>query len=152
MINISVIGAGECTAQAADLAYTVGRLIARNKAVLICGGLGGVMEHAARGAREAGGLTVGILPGFDAKEANPYIDIAIPTGLSHARNIIVVRSSSVVIAIEGSYGTLSEIAIALKLGKPVIGLNTWNVGPEIFKAETPEEAIAMAFQVVSKGV
>lgn len=151
MIHIAVIGAGECTAKAAGLAYAVGRLIAEKKAVLVCGGLGGVMEQAARGAREAGGLTVGILPGFNAKEANPYIDIAIPTGLSHARNIIIVRSASAVIAIEGSYGTLSEIAVALKLGKPVFGLNTWDIGPEVIKADTPESAIAMAFQMVTEG-
>ncbi len=94
MIHIAVIGAGECSAKAAEHAYAAGRLIALNKAVLVCGGLGGVMEHAARGAHDAGGLTVGILPGFDAGEANPYIDIAIPTGMSHARNVIVVRSAA----------------------------------------------------------
>ena len=84
-------------------------------------------------------------------DANPYIEIAIPTGLSHARNVIVVRSSMAVIAVEGSYGTLSEIAIALKLGKPVIGLNTWDIGPEIIKAHTAEEAVKKAFSTVRKG-
>lgn len=150
-MQIGVIGAGDCSAAAATLAYEVGKLIARNKAVLVCGGLGGVMEHAARGAQDAGGLTIGILPGFETSDANPYIDIAIPTGLSHARNILVVRSSQAVIAVEGAYGTLSEIAIALKLGKPVIGLNTWDIGPEIIKADSPEDAVAQAVRSITRG-
>ncbi|MEI6125458.1 MAG: TIGR00725 family protein [Pseudomonadota bacterium] len=149
-MQIGVIGAGACSAHAAILAYEVGRLIAQNNFVLVCGGLGGIMEHAARGAYEAGGLTVGILPGFELKDANPFIRIAIPTGLSHARNILVVRASLSVIAIEGSYGTLSEIAIALKLGKPVIGLDTWDVGPDIIKAATPEDAVTTAIRMMKK--
>lgn len=150
-LQIGVIGAGECSATAASVAYEVGKCIARNRAVLVCGGLGGVMEHAARGAHDEGGLTVGILPGFETSDANPYIDIALPTGLSHARNILVVRASQAVIAVEGSYGTLSEIAIALKLGKPVIGLNTWDIGPEIIKAESPEDAVAQAVRSITRG-
>ena len=150
-MQIGVIGAGECSPKAAALAYETGRLIARNNAVLVCGGLGGIMEHAARGAYEAGGLTVGILPGFEMKDANPFIKIALPTGLSHARNILVVRSSMALIAIEGSYGTLSEIAIALKLGKPVIGLSTWDIGPEVIKAENPEDAVTTAISMI-KGI
>ena len=149
-MQIGVIGAGRCADDTASVAYDVGRLIAANKAVLLCGGLGGVMEHAARGARDSGGLTVGILPGFDIKDANPYIDISIPTGLSHARNILVVRSSMALIAVEGSHGTLSEIAIALKLGKPVIGLNTWDIGPEIIKAENADDAVKKAIMEINK--
>jgi uncharacterized protein (TIGR00725 family) len=149
-VHIGVIGAGDCSERAARTAYEVGRHIARNNAVLFCGGLGGVMEMAAKGAREAGGLTVGLLPGFAFSDANPHIDIAIPTGLSHARNILVVRSCMAVIAVEGSYGTLSEIAIALKLGKPVIGLNTWDIGPDIIKAETAEEAVAKAVHMANR--
>jgi hypothetical protein len=125
-LRIGVIGESVASKRSIDLAYRVGREIARMGAILVCGGLGGVMEATCRGAREEGGLTVGILPGEDPGEANPYVDIPIITGLSHGRNIIVVRSSQAIIAIGGSYGTLSEIAFALKLGIPIIGLNTWN--------------------------
>ena len=149
-LHIGVIGASDCSGPAADLAYDVGRHIARHDAVLFCGGLGGVMEMAAKGAREAGGITVGLLPGFDFSDANPYIDIAIPTGLSHARNILVVRASMALIAVEGSYGTLSEIALALKIGKPVIGLQTWDIGPEIIKANSAEDAVVKALHMVKK--
>jgi hypothetical protein len=150
-MQIGVIGAGDCSPETASLAYEVGKQIARNGAKLVCGGLSGVMEHAARGARDEGGLTIGILPGFEINDANQYIDISIPTGLSHARNIIIVRSSLAVIAVEGSYGTLSEIAIALKLGKPVIGLNTWDIGPEIIKASNAKDAVQKALRMIQKG-
>jgi hypothetical protein len=108
------------------------------------------MENAARGTKDAGGSTVGILPGVEAREANPYIDIKIVTGLSHARNILVVRSSDALIAIEGGYGTLSEIAIALKLGKPVIGLKTWDVDPNIIQVTTAAEAVANALKMIHR--
>ncbi|MCX8042572.1 MAG: TIGR00725 family protein [Desulfobacterota bacterium] len=150
MVHIAVIGAGDCSERAAQLAYETGRLIGSRNAVLVCGGLGGVMEHAARGAKDAGGLTVGILPGVSKAEANPYIDIALPTGMSHARNVLVVRAADGVIAIEGAYGTLSEIAIALKLGKPVVGLNTWNLTPDIIQASGPADALEKLFKVMSK--
>ncbi len=143
-MQISVIGAGTCSESTASLSYEVGRHLALNNCVLLCGGLGGVMEHAAKGVKENGGQTIGILPGFDISDANPYIDIAVPTGMSHARNIIVVRSGMACIAVEGSYGTLSEIAIALKLNKPVIGLNTWDISPDIIKAVNPEDAVKEA--------
>jgi len=151
MVQIAVIGAGECSKQTADIAYAVGRCIALKKALLICGGLGGVMEHAAHGAKDAGGLTVGILPGFNSRDANPYIDIALPTGLSHARNVLVVRAADGVIAVGGSYGTLSEIAIALKLGKPVVAINSWNISPDIVQATSPDEAIDKLFRLVKAG-
>lgn len=147
-LQISVIGAGTCSEDTAEQAFNVGKHVALNRAVLICGGLGGVMEHAARGAKMHGGQTVGILPGFEISDASPYIDIAVPTGISHARNVLVVRSGMACIAVEGSYGTLSEIAIALKLGKPVIGLNTWDVSPDIIIAETPEEAVTKAIEQI----
>ena len=150
-MQIGVIGAGTCSSEIASLAYDVGRLLAVNGAVLVCGGLGGVMHHAAQGACEAGGLTVGILPGFDPVDANPFITVAIPTGMSHARNIIVVRSCRAVIAVDGSYGTLSEIAFALKLGIPVIGLKTWDVCPAIIKAATASEAVTKALSSIHKG-
>ena len=106
--------------------------------------MGGVMEAACRGAQTEGGLTVGIIPGVEKNEANPYLDIPVVTGMGHGRNIIVVRSSDAIIAIGGSYGTLSEIAFALRLRIPVIGINTWDVSSEINHAESPEEAVDLA--------
>jgi hypothetical protein len=150
MLQIGVIGAGECSAAAALAAEAVGREIARNRAVLICGGLGGVMAAAARGAWEAGGTSVGILPGMLMEEANPHISIPIVTGMSHARNVVVVRSAHALIAIEGGYGTLSEIAIALKLGKPVIGLLTWKVSSKIVEAASPQEAVQLAVRAARR--
>jgi uncharacterized protein (TIGR00725 family) len=95
--------------------------------VLVCGGLGGVMEAACRGARDGGGATLGILPGADRRQANRFVDVAVPTGLGEARNALVVRASDALIAVGGAYGTLSEIAFALKAGKPVVGLGSWEI-------------------------
>ena len=106
------------------------------------------MEASAKGAKQEGGNTVGILPGVSFEDANPFIDIPIVTGLSHARNVLVVRSSHALIAIEGGYGTLSEIAIALKIGKPVVGLRTWKISEEIVTVETPQEAVKKAIDLV----
>lgn len=124
-IQISVVGSSESNDEFLPLAREVGRVIAAQGAVLICGGLGGIMEAAARGAKEKGGLTVGILPNYDKHSANPFTDITIPTGLGHARNVLVVASGDIVVALPGSHGTRSEVAIALKLGKPVIGVRAW---------------------------
>ncbi len=145
-IQIGVIGAGECGEAVCKLARAVGEAIGRSGAVLVCGGLGGVMEAAAKGARAAGGLTVGILPGFSRRDANPYISVPIVTGLSHARNVIVARSADALIAVAGGYGTLSEIAIALKLGKPVIGLRTWAVSDDVIQVDDPAEAVEIAMK------
>ncbi len=145
---ISVIGAGSCNKEIYCIAEEVGRLIAQKGATLLTGGLGGVMEAASKGAREAGGTTVGILPGFGKEEANPFVDIPIITGLSDARNIIVVRSADAVIAVSGEYGTLSEIAIALKLGKPVIGIKTWDNIKGVIYVNSPEEAIQKVLELV----
>lgn len=150
MIQIGVIGPGECSPEAALAAEEVGKAIAASGAVLICGGLGGVMAAAAKGSFLAGGVTVGILPGCALEDANPYISIPIATGLSHARNVLVVRSAHVLIAIEGGYGTLSELAIALKIEKPIVGLRTWDVSSKILKAETPQEAVSMALAAVRR--
>jgi len=146
---IGIIGASMCDERAYQKAYEVGRLIAEKKAVLICGGLQGVMEAAARGAFEAGGLTIGIIPGFSVEDANPYIAIPIVTGLSHARNIIIVRTAQVLIAVSGSYGTLSEIAFALSLKKHVISLGSWDVDPAIIKAASPLDAVDKAFKAMT---
>ena len=122
---IAVIGNSSCSPEEAKLAESVGELLAQQGATVVCGGLGGVMEAVCRGAKSKGGLTIGILPGENSSMANPWVDIPVVTGLGEARNVAVVKSAQAVIAIGGSYGTLSEIAYALKSNIPVIGLNTW---------------------------
>ena len=149
-IFIGVIGAGDCSDEVYKLAEEVGERIAKAGAVLVCGGLGGVMEAASRGAKKGGGTTIGILPGIDKNQANPYIDFPVVTGLGEGRNLLVIRNSDVVIALPGEYGTLSEIAFCLKLGKPIIGLSTWDVSEDIIKAKNPEEAIRIALGKVIK--
>lgn len=147
---VAVIGSAECDEQVAALAHEVGREIARRDAVLVCGGRGGVMAAACRGAQEAGGLTVGILPGADRAEANPYVDVPIVTGLGEARNAIVVRCADAVIAVSGGYGTLSEIGLALKMGRPVVGLGTWELRQAgqpvaaVVAAQSPAQAVELA--------
>jgi uncharacterized protein (TIGR00725 family) len=155
-IRIGVIGPGHKDAAAESLAKEVGRLAARAGAVLVCGGMGGAMEAASRGAQEAGGTVVGILPGFSADDANDFVDIPIVTGMSHARNTIIVWTCDALIAIHGEYGTLSEIALALKCCKPVIGLKTWeleSVGcddPNFRAADSSEEAVKLALKLCGK--
>jgi uncharacterized protein (TIGR00725 family) len=145
-MQIAVIGHGQATSQECEAAYATGRMIARNGTVLVCGGLGGVMEAACRGAREAGGTTVGILPGTEG--GNPYLDITIRTGLGHARNALVVLSADAVIAVGGRYGTLSEIATALKTGRPVYGIHTWDI-EGVIPCSSPEEAVTRAMNDVA---
>jgi hypothetical protein len=110
-----------------ELAREVGRALAAAGAVVVCGGLGGVMEGACRGAREAGGQTLGILPGSSRADANPHVEVAVATGMGEARNALVVRTADALVAIGGEFGTLSEIAFALKAGKPVVGLSSWEL-------------------------
>lgn len=124
---VAVVGPGTAADGLARTAEEVGALLARRGVGVVCGGLGGVMEAACRGARSAGGLTVGLLPGSDRAAANAFVTVAVPTGLGEARNVLVVRSAIAVIAVGGAYGTLSEIAFALKVGTPVVGLATWQV-------------------------
>ncbi len=139
-----------CGAGMAAVAEEVGREIARRGAALVCGGLGGVMEAACRGAKSAGGLTIGILPGGDRRAANRHVDVPIVTGLGEARNVLVVRTAQAVVAVDGEYGTLSEIAFALKLGIPVVGLDTWQLARggrevrDIVVAHSPAEAVEKA--------
>ncbi len=147
--TIGVIGPGEASEKELNNAFEVGREIARQNCILVCGGITGVMEAACKGAKSEGGLTVGIIPGGSKKEANPYVDIPVVTDMGHGRNIIVVRSSDAIIAIGGSYGTLSEIAFALRLKIPIIGINTWDVSSEIKKADNPNEAVDMAIGLIS---
>ncbi len=141
---IGVIGAGECDARVAALAHEVGRRLASAGCVVVTGGLGGVMEAASRGAREAGGLVVGILPGPDPRSANAHVEIAIATGLGEVRNAVIVNSAESFVAVSGAYGTLSEIAFALRLGKRVVSLGSWEIDDNIVRAETPEEAVRLA--------
>ena len=158
MINkkrlIAVIGGGQCSREEAQLAEEIGRELARQGAILGCGGLGGVMEAACRGASSEGGITIGILPGDSRQAANPYVQIPIVTGLGYARNIAVVKSAQAVIAIAGSYGTLSEISHALQSGIPVIGLNTWSLSRNeqqdnsIIPAQNAVEAVNKALSFI----
>lgn len=140
---VAVVGPGEAEPDEIAAAERVGVELARRGAVVVCGGLGGVMEAACRGAKEAGGTTLGILPGTDRGAANPFVDLAVPTGLGEARNALVVRAADVLIAVGGAYGTLSEIALALKGGKRVVGLRSWDIDG-VEPAETAEDAVAGA--------
>ena len=150
---IAVIGGGEPSPEEAKLAEEVGRELARQGAILVCGGLGGVMEAACRGASLEGGMTIGILPGDSSRAANRYVQIPIVTGMGYARNIAVVKSAQAVIAVDGSYGTLSEIAHALQSNIPVIGLNTWSLSRNdqqdnsIILAQNPAEAVNKALNL-----
>jgi len=147
---IAVIGGRQCSSQETRLAEEVGRELAKQGAILVCGGLGGVMEAACRGASSEGGVTIGILPGESRQAANPYVQFPIVTGIGYARNVVVVKSAQAVIAIDGSYGTLSEISYALQSGIPVIGLNTWSLSKNgqqdnsIIPAQSPAEAVDKA--------
>lgn len=139
-MNVAVIGGFKCSRKFYKCAYELGRLIAQKGWILVCGGRTGVMEAACKGAKEKGGLTVGILPSVSGEDANAYVDIKIPTGLGYARNILVVRAVDIVIAVDGKYGTLSEIAFAFNENKPVIGIDTWEI-KGIIKVKTPGQAI-----------
>ena len=153
---VAVIGASACSSEEARLAEEVGCELARQGAILVCGGLGGVMEAACKGAQAEGGITIGILPGESRQLANPYVQIPIVTGIGYARNVAVVKSAQAVIAVGGSYGTLSEIAHALQGGIPVIGLNTWTLSKNsqqdnsITVAEDPVEAVNKALSLAVK--
>ena len=142
---IGVIGGSDVSLELYKAAELIGRDVAGRQAVLITGGLSGVMEAAAKGAKAAGGLTVGVLPGFSPDDANPYIDLPIVTGVSEARNVIIVRTAEALIAVGRGYGTLSEIAFALRLQKPVISFNSWEIADIIIRVHTPQEAVVQAF-------
>lgn len=146
---MAVVGAGDADEDLATAAEEVGRRLAQGGAAVVCGGLGGVMEAACRGAKSAGGLTIGILPGRRREDANRWVDVAIPTGMGETRNALVVSSADAVVAVGGEHGTLSEVAFALKLGRPVVGLRTWRllrgdgtVDEGIVPVDDPEAAVA----------
>jgi len=155
---IAVVGDSSCPPEETKVAETVGELLAQRGATVICGGLGGVMAAACRGAKSKGGLAIGVLPGEDANTANPWVGIPIVTGVGYARNMAVVKSAQAVIAVGGNYGTLSEIAYALKSNIPVIGLNTWSLsrnGREdepIIRANSAQEAVCKAISLAKKEV
>ena len=150
LIRIAVIGAGRCDEATAAKAEAVGRAIAQAGAWLVCGGLGGVMTAASRGAREAGGHTLGLLPGMERKDANPWIEVPVVTGLGQGRNLLVVSNADAVIAVGGEWGTLSEIALARKMNRPVVLLHSWSLTNsqgepvDLPTAQTAEEAVRLA--------
>ncbi len=147
---IGVIGASRPSLVGLQMAEAVGREIALRGAVLVCGGLGGVMEAAAKGAVVAGGEVLGILPGPDKSPANPYVTLAVPTNMGHARNIVIAHTADALIAVEGEYGTLSETAIGLKLGKPVFVLPGGQRIKGTVAVETAESAVSLAFESLKR--
>jgi uncharacterized protein (TIGR00725 family) len=142
---VAVVGSGTASSELYERAREIGRLVAERGATIVCGGRSGVMEAAARGATEAGGTAIGILPDEDRNSANEYLTHSVATGTGHARNLAVVCSGDVVIAVGGEYGTLSEIGLALKVGRPVVALESWDLGEHVSVASSPEEAVAAAF-------
>lgn len=147
---IAVIGAGKCSKKLRDMAAEIGRYVAENGGVVLCGGLGGVMEGAARGAKEAGGTTIGIIPSENKADANQFIDYVIPTGFGQARNVLVVRAADAIVALPGKYGTLSEMSFALVSGKPIVSVQAWKLGEEIQQVEDPLEAAKIAMELARK--
>ena len=156
-LYVSVSGSGDVPPEVSALAEEVGSLLAEAGAVVVCGGLGGVMEAVCRGAKSAGGTTVGILPDTERSDANDFVDITLPTALGESRNALVARAADALIAIGGEFGTLSEIALALKIGTPVVGLGTWElhrlgeIVDAIEPAATPAEAVNLALRLAKGG-
>ena len=142
---VSVVGSGTATGELYEEAREIGRLVAARGGTVVCGGRSGVMEAAARGATEAGGVAIGILPDEDREQANEFLSYSIATGTGHARNLAVVCSGDVVISVGGEYGTLSEMGLALKVGRPVVALVSWDLGEHVAVASSPEEAVEAAF-------
>jgi uncharacterized protein (TIGR00725 family) len=146
-IHVAVVGDSEALTAVEVEAEAVGRLLAERGVVVVCGGLGGVMAAACRGAKAAGGVTVGILPGGDRSEANRWVDVAVATGMGEARNAVVVRTADAVVAVSGGYGTLSEIALALRMGRPVVTLGSWDIDG-VQEAEDPTDAVEKALDAL----
>jgi hypothetical protein len=149
-IYVGVIGGSSCTEKVAQTAEAVGREIAQIGAILVCGGLGGTMEAACRGAKNAGGMTIGILPSWNKESANEYVDFPIVTGLGDMRNLVVVRNSDAVIALEGRFGTLSEIAFCLNSGTPLISLSNWDISRKIIRAKDAKNAVELALLEIER--
>jgi uncharacterized protein (TIGR00725 family) len=149
-LYVAVVGSGEATGKLYEQAREVGCLVSGKGGIVVCGGLSGVMEAAARGATEAGGTAIGILPDEDREKANPYLSNSVATGTGQARNLAVVCSGDVVVAVGGEYGTLSEIGLALKVGRPVVSLMSWELPGHVTVASSPEEAAEAAFAVAKR--
>ena len=155
-VHVAVVGSGHASESECDQAARLGRALAEAGAVVVCGGLGGVMEAVCRGARDGGGLSIGLLPGPDRNAAKAYVDVAVPTGMGEGRNVLVVRGADAVVAVGGEYGTLSEVALALQADIPVIGLGTWELGKHgrvvdaIQRAASPEEAADAALRAAGR--
>lgn len=149
-LHIAVIGAGAANAELFSLAELLGREIAKVGCILICGGMGGVMAGACKGVHEANGKSVAIIPGNEASYANKWADIVVATGLGHARNVLVVQSADAVIALPGSWGTMSEIALSLKMGRPVVGVGAWNHIEGVTPSDSPENAVELALSLAKK--
>jgi uncharacterized protein (TIGR00725 family) len=147
---VAVVGSGTATGDLYEKARTVGRLVAERGGTLVCGGLSGVMEGAARGATEAGGMAIGILPDEDRRRQNAYLTYSVATGAGQARNLAVVCSGDVVIAVGGEYGTLSEIGLARKVGRPVVVLEGWDLGEHVTVAPSPLAAVETAFELIGR--
>lgn len=148
-ITISVIGGHDIDEKVEQIAHEIGKIVAKNGAILVCGGLSGVMQAASKGAKEAGGLTIGLLPGKDKKDANPYIDIALPTSIGYARNAMVACSADIVVALPGSHGTLCEVSFALVYGRPVIDLGGWK-RPGMIQVKDVKEAKKKIEELVAR--
>ena len=155
-LHVAVVGGGHADDDDRDRAARVGRALAEAGAVVVCGGLGGVMEAACRGARDGGGTSIGILPGADRDAANEYVDVAVASGMGEGRNVLVVRNADAVVAVGGEFGTLSEVALALQAGIPVVGLGTWELAkngrpvPAVIGARSPEEAADTAMREAAR--
>ena len=148
---VAVIGGGTCSAAEARSAEVIGRLLAEAGAVLVCGGRGGVMAAACRGAKSAGGVTIGVLPGEDASEANPWVDVPIVTGMAEGRNLLIIYNADGIIALPGGSGTLSEIALALKTGTPVVDLGGWRIPGMLQFGDDPQKAVSPLIEVIQAG-
>jgi uncharacterized protein (TIGR00725 family) len=149
-VYVAVVGSGVATDELYEKAREVGRLVAERGATVVCGGLSGAMEAAARGAKEAGGVAIGILPDEDRRRQNRYLTYSVATGIGQARNLTVVCSGDVVIAVGGEYGTLSEIGLARKVGRPVVVLEGWDLGEHVTMAPSPEAAVETAFELIGR--
>jgi uncharacterized protein (TIGR00725 family) len=149
-VYLGVIGASSCNDKVAKVAEEVGKEIARAGAILVCGGLGGTMEAACKGAKQAGGTTIGILPSWSRESANEFVDYPIVTGLGDMRNLMVVKNSDAVIALFGRYGTLSEVAFCLNSNTPLVSLSNWNVSKKMIRAKDPEQAVKLALAEIEK--
>ena len=145
---VAIVGSGTASGELYERALEVGRLVADRGAIVVCGGLSGVMEAAARGATEAGGVAIGILPDEDRRRQNRYLSYSVATGVGQARNLAVVCSGDVVVAVGGEYGTLSEIGLARKVGRPVVVLDGWDLGEQVIVVGSPEEAVRAAFRLL----